>query len=237
MSQDQCIAVIVAAGMGRRMGGPVSKQFMELKGRPVLAWTLDAFQKSHRITGIVLVVTAGQEDYVQLHIVNYYGFTKVRKICAGGAERYDSVYRGLKAAGTIADRCDYVFIHDGVRPFVTEEIIDRGYLVAQGYGNAVCGMPSKDTVKIVDANGVVKETPPRAQVWTVQTPQIFRYNEIVEAYEKLQGTDMKGITDDAMVMEAAGRGAVRMFTGSYTNIKLTTPEDLILAERFLEKRQ
>lgn len=231
MSQDQCIAVIVAAGAGRRMGGPVSKQYMELKGKPVLAYTIEPFQNSSRITGIILVVNAGQEDYVQLHIVNRYGFSKVRKICAGGAERYDSVYRGLKAAGP----CDYIFIHDGVRPFVTEEIIERGYLVAQEYGSAICGVPSKDTIKIADASGIVEETPQRSRVWTVQTPQIFRYSEIMKAYEELQGFDRTGITDDAMVLETMGGTNIRMFTGSYSNIKLTTPEDLDLAEYMIDR--
>lgn len=232
MSQDQCFAVIVAAGTGRRMGGPVSKQYMDLCGKPVLAWTLEAFQKSPRITGIILVVTPGQEAYVQLHIVNAYHFSKVRKICAGGRERYDSVYIGLKEA----KGCDYVFIHDGVRPFVTGEIIERGYLVAQEYGSAICGVPSKDTVKIVDASGVIEETPLRSRVWNVQTPQIFRYDLIRTAYDRMQDFDRTGITDDAMILETMGGSKIRMFTGSYENIKITTPEDLLTAEMYVKKR-
>lgn len=231
MSQDQCFAVIVAAGTGRRMGGPVSKQYMDLCGRPVLAWTIDAFQKSPRITGIILVVTPGQEAYVQLHIVNAYHFSKVRKVCAGGRERYDSVYIGLQAAAG----CDYVFIHDGVRPFVTEEIIERGYLVAQEYGSAVCGVPSKDTVKIVDTGGCIEETPLRSRVWNVQTPQIFRYDLIRKAYDRMQDFDRTGITDDAMILETMGGSKIRMFTGSYENIKITTPEDFLLAETYIRK--
>lgn len=229
---EKCTAVIVAAGSGRRMGGKVSKQFLELKGRPLLAYTLDVFQNSQRIDEIILVVGKDTTDYVRENIVEKYGYTKVSRLVIGGAERYESVYAGLLACVD----ADYVFIHDGVRPFVTGDIIERGYQTARQYGTAVCAVQAKDTIKIVNEKGVVSETPIRTKVWSVQTPQIFRYDLIRKAYDTLQMFDKDGITDDAMVLEEMGNSDVHVFQGDYFNIKITTPEDLDIAERFLEKK-
>ena len=153
------------------------------------------------------------------------------KIVAGGEQRYDSVYEGLKACGD----SEYVFIHDGARPFVTEEILQRGYEAARKYGTGIAGVLSKDTVKIVDGKKNVIETPLRDRVWIVQTPQIFEYNLVRCAYDRLQLFDKTGITDDAMVVEEMGNHTVHMVPGDYTNIKITTPDDLDVAAQFMQK--
>ena len=159
-----------------------------------------------------------------------FGFDKVRAVISGGKERYDSVYAGLCAC----QNTDYVFIHDGARPFVTEEILQRGFAAVQDTGACAAGMPSKDTVKLADAAGYVAETPERSRVWNVQTPQIFRYALIRSAYDAIQKKDMSKITDDAMVAEQEAGVKVRLFEGSYRNIKITTPEDLASAESFVK---
>ncbi len=229
MKKEKCTAIIAAGGSGRRMGGPVSKQYIELKGKPILAHTLQVFQDAEIIDEIILVVGKDSVDIVKKDIVEAFGITKAKKVIPGGSERYASVYQGLLACSY----ADYVFIQDGVRPFVTEDILNRGYETVRRCGSAVCGMPSKDTVKIVDADGTVVQTPDRSRVWLVQTPQIFSLPLIRDAYEKLMAGDPSGVTDDAMVLEMAGE-KVTMFEGSYRNIKITTPEDLAVAERFLE---
>lgn len=231
--KERCAAVIVAAGSGKRMGTKISKQYLEINGKPILAHTLEVFEQADRITDIYLVVGAEQTAYVSEQIVEKYGYGKVRAVLAGGAERYDSVYRGILAA----EGAEYLFIHDGVRPFVTEEIIEEGYRTAGMYGCAICGVPSKDTVKITDENGCVVQTPLRSNVWNVQTPQIFRYDLIRRAYDRIQSEDRTGVTDDAMVLERMGEVPVRMYRGSYMNIKITTPEDLAVAAEFIKERE
>ena len=159
-----------------------------------------------------------------------YGLTKVTKVIPGGKERYDSVYEGLLACRDT----EYVLIHDGARPFITEEIIRRGIQGVEKTGACVIGMPSKDTVKIADTQGYVAETPERSSVWTIQTPQIFEYNLIREAHEKIRCRDMSAITDDAMVVEQETGVKIVLVEGSYKNLKITTPEDLDIAEIFLK---
>ena len=162
-----------------------------------------------------------------------YQLSKVREIVPGGKERYDSVYEGLKHCR----EADYIFIHDGARPFLTEEILQRGYEAVKEYGACAAGVPSKDTVKILDRNQNVAETPLRELVWSVQTPQVFRGALIREAYERLQMFDKMGITDDAMVVEEMGDHVVHMYLGDYRNLKITTPEDLTVAEQLLADRK
>ena len=158
-----------------------------------------------------------------------YGFSKVRKVTAGGKERYDSVYAGLLCC----QDTDYVYIHDGARPFITEEMVQRGYEAVKRNNACVMGMPSKDTVKLADSSGYVKETPDRKIVWNIQTPQIFSYDLIRGAYESIRKKDMTGVTDDAMVVEQETGTKILLVEGSYQNIKITTPEDLENAEAFL----
>lgn len=230
MTDMKCTAIVLAAGQGKRMNSKIQKQFLELMGYPVLYYSLNCFQKSPLIRDIVLVTGESVLSYCKKEIAEKYGFTKVTSIIAGGRERYDSVYVGLLACRD----CDYVFIHDGARPFITEEILERGLEGAKETGACVIGMPSKDTIKIADESGFVKETPNRNRVWTIQTPQIFSYSLIREAHESIRKKDMTAITDDAMVVEQETGTAIRLAEGSYENIKITTPEDLIVAEAFLK---
>ncbi len=232
---------MLSAGQGKRMGTSVQKQYIEIEGRPVIYYTLSAFQDSRVIDDIVLVVGKGQEEYVQKEIVQKYRFSKVKAIVPGGAERYDSVWEGLKAIrdGELDDngRIEYVFIHDGARMFVDEEILERGYETVTRYRACVAGMPSKDTVKLVDEQKFAVQTPKRKLVWTVQTPQIFEKSLIIEAYSKLMREQCIEVTDDAMVVEQEMQVPVRLFEASYENIKITTREDLEVAESFLRRRK
>ncbi len=224
-------AVVLAAGSGKRMGADVPKQYLTLCGKPIMLYCLEAFEKS-RVDEIVLVVAAGDEAYCREQIVEKYHISKVRAIVAGGAERYDSVYEGLKAI-----QCDYVLIHDCARAFLTEDIIERSIAGAKEYSACVVGMPVKDTIKIADERGWVDTTPQRDLVWSVQTPQSFSYPLIYEAYTRLQSCDKTGVTDDAMVVEKTMKTRVKLIEGSYENIKVTTPEDLLLGERILQSRK
>ena len=226
-------AIVLAAGQGKRMHSKIQKQFLEIQGYPVLYYSLRCFQESPLIRDIVLVTGAESVEYCRENIVEKYGFTKVTTVVAGGRERYDSVYAGLCACRD----CEYVLIHDGARPFITEEILKRGLDKAGETGACVIGMPSKDTVKLVDDHGFVASTPDRKSVWTIQTPQIFGYDLIRNAHESIRCKDMSGITDDAMVVEQETGVKVALAEGSYQNIKITTPEDLFIAEAFVNSAE
>lgn len=222
-------AIVLAAGQGKRMHTKIQKQFLEIKGYPVLYYSLRCFQDSPLIEDIILVTGEESVLYCQKEIVDKYGFTKVTKVIPGGKERYDSVYQGLLAC----ENSDYVLIHDGARPFITEEILERGLTGAEETGACAVGMPSKDTVKIADESGYIAETPDRNKVWMIQTPQIFQYALIRNAHESIRTREMSNVTDDAMVVEQETGIKVRLAEGSYQNIKITTPEDLGVAELFL----
>ena len=222
-------AIVLAAGQGKRMHSKIQKQFLEIQGYPVLYYSLRCFQESPLIQDIILVTGEDALSYCKEEIVKKYGFTKVSNVIAGGKERYDSVYAGLCACKD----CRYVLIHDVARPFISEEIIERGLEKVKETGACVVGMPSKDTIKLSDAEGYVKETPDRKCVWTIQTPQIFSYALIREAHDSIRKKDMSKITDDAMVIEQETGVKVALAEGSYQNIKITTPEDLYIAEAFL----
>lgn len=220
------VAIVLAAGQGKRMQSKVQKQFLLIQEKPVLYYSLAAFESSSHITDIILVTGKEEIEYCQREIVDKYGFQKVRRIVVGGKERYHSVYQGLLAI----DQAEYVFIHDGARPFIEEEIIGRAYEAVKEYKACVVGMPVKDTIKIADAEGFAGQTPDRKMVWQVQTPQTFEYSLIKEAYTKLLAGEQDGITDDAMVVERMTSRKVKLVEGSYRNIKITTPEDLGIAE-------
>ena len=260
-------AILLAAGRGTRMGSGIRKQFMELAGRPVLSWTLNVLALSLIVTEIVLVIPAGggankSAEEEQEHIRRLFidplpeaAAAKVRALVPGGAERYNSVYNGLEA---IQWPCDYVFIHDGARPLITEEMLEKLFRAVQEYKAVVAASPSKDTVKITDDSGFVQSTPDRSRVWNIQTPQCFAYELVKSSYEKIIGAasdtapaaafaDFAGaghqnrqaplkITDDAMVVEYASDIKVRPVDTGYQNIKITTPEDLLVAEVFLRNR-
>ncbi len=222
-------AIVLAAGKGSRMKSNVPKQYLSLEGKPVLYYALRAFEESF-IDEIVLVTGAGEEAYCQNEIVKKYGFQKVTRVIAGGKERYDSVYRGLCALKGI----DYVYIHDGARPFIDQGMLARAKENVEKYQACAAGMPSKDTIKIINKEGFVEETPQRKSVWIIQTPQVFSYPLIYHAYEKMyQDMPTIQITDDAMVVETMLQMPVKLYEGSYNNIKITTPEDLSVAKAFL----
>ena len=225
-------AIVLAAGQGKRMHSKVQKQFLEIQGYPVLYYSLRCFQESPLIQDIILVTGEESISYCKEEIVQKYGFTKVSAVIPGGKERYDSVYAGLCECRD----CEYVLIHDGARPFVTEEILKRGLQKVKETGACVIGMPSKDTVKLSDEEGYVKETPNRKCVWTIQTPQIFSYSLIREAHDSIRQKDMSKITDDAMVVETFTNQKDYLSEGSYENIKLTTPEDMTAAHGILSAR-
>lgn len=230
--KEHCTAIVLAAGQGRRMGSQVQKQYLELEGKPLLYYSLRAFEVSDIIDDIILVAGKGQEEYVRTEIAEKYHITKVQKIVSGGRERYDSVWQGLKAAETEKTK-GYIFIHDGARPFVDEEIIKRGYETVLKYRACASGMPCKDTIKLVDDKQFAKETPERKYVWLVQTPQVFEKPLIIEAYSRLMREENIQVTDDAMVVEQMLKLPVKLFEGAYKNIKITTPEDMETARGFL----
>lgn len=222
-------AIILAAGSGKRMQSKVHKQYLSVAGKPVLYYALKEFEKS-RVRDIVLVVGPGEIEYCREEIVERYHIQKVKQIVEGGKERYHSVYEGLKAA----KGADYVLIHDGARPFVTEDIIERSMEAVEQYGACVVGMPVKDTIKIVGEDGFAKNTPERKYLWQIQTPQTFACQGITDAYEKVLEQEIVSATDDAMVLEWATGQAVKVIEGSYQNMKITTPEDLLVAETYLK---
>ena len=228
-------AIVLAAGQGKRMGTKVQKQFLEVEGKPVLYYSLETFEASSLIDEVVLVVGNGLVDYCQKEIVDKYHFHKVKRIVIGGKERYESVYLGLKAFMESAP--EYVFIHDGARPFVDNAMLERAYHEVVKTKACVVGMPSKDTIKVVNESGVVVETPDRKYLWQVQTPQVFAYELIKDAYSELMANETIQVTDDAMVLETVKGIPVKLVEGSYENIKITTPEDLFVAEAFLKKRR
>lgn len=223
MGEEKITAIVLAGGSGKRMGAALKKQYLSLAGRPVLYYSLKAFQDS-RADKIILV--SNEKEYCMKEIVQKYGLDKVAEIVPGGAERVDSSYAGLRAA----EGSDYVLIHDGARPFLTGEVIDASICAAKEHGACAVGMPVKDTVKLADADGFAEKTPDRGRTWQIQTPQAFSYPLILKAYEKVIKERPHGITDDASAVEYGHFAKVKLIFGSYGNIKITTPEDMVVAE-------
>lgn len=220
--------VIVAAGKGQRMGSEVSKQYLQLKDKPVIVHTVERFQMMVECESIVWVTS--RQDHANCGAwVKQYRFDKVRDIVIGGEERQHSVYAGLQAIQ--ARGLEYVCIHDGVRPFVEPSQVRACYDAARKYRAAVLAVPVKDTVKQVNEVGVIIETPDRSSLWTIQTPQAFRLVDVMAAHQLAAQEQFLG-TDDAMLVERMGI-YVHVVEGSYTNIKLTTPEDLDWAKWWL----
>lgn len=227
------VAIVLAAGRGKRMQSDVAKQYLLVRNKPVLYYSLKAFQDS-LVDEIILVTAESEIAYCKDEIVEKYEFSKVSQIVAGGKERYHSVHNGLKACKDVA----IVLIHDGARPFVDDAIIARNINMVKEYGACVTGMPVKDTIKIADAEGFVQETPRRDLIWAIQTPQTFRYDLIRNAYDTFLNNEEANcksynVTDDAMVAELFGGLKVKLVEGSYNNVKITTPEDMVLAEAIL----
>lgn len=231
------IALIPAAGMGKRMGASVNKQYLLLNGLPIVARTISVFERSSLIDSIYLVIPAEEIPYCREHVVEACGFKKVVAIIPGGKERQNSVMNGLNAIREQADDNDVVLIHDGVRPLVTEAVLSESIAVARISDGALVAVPAKDTIKVV-TDGIVVGTPLRDTLWQAQTPQSFRFGIIHAAHLAAEADGFTG-TDDASLIERSG-GKISVVRGDYRNIKITTPEDLILAEAFLagiEKEQ
>lgn len=215
-------AVIVAAGRSTRMGG-VDKTFASMLGLPLVAHTIDRFESSPLVDQVVLVLAEESLDRGR-ELVQERGYRKVAHVCSGGQRRQDSVRNGLE----LLTPCDWVMVHDGARPCLDEAMLKRGLNAAAECGSAVAGVPVKDTIKLVSPDQMVNETPDRSLLWAAQTPQIFRYNLLLEAHR----TCTEDVTDDAAMVESLGH-PVKMFQGSFQNIKVTTAEDLVIAEVFL----
>lgn len=223
--------VIVAAGRGTRMGTAESKQFLPIGGKPILFHTLEAFQRMACVDHIVVVV--GEQDVDRCRTAaSQHAWTKITDVVSGGAERQHSVYKGLLC---LEPDTEWVMVHDGVRPFVTESEVLDCLQAARQSGAAVLAVPVKDTIKQVDADGFIVATPDRNGLWAIQTPQIFRLAELKEAHEAAMRDGFLG-TDDAMLVERMGK-RVRIAKGRYTNIKITTPEDLAWANYWLANQE
>ncbi len=224
------IAVVPAAGSGSRFGPGLSKTFSPLLGRPVLAWTLAALDSSDDIAEVI-PVTKEEDMDACMKLVEEHGIRKVRRIAPGGEERQDSVLNGLRH---ISEDDAVVLIHDGARPLLEAALIRNVLRGLEGYDGSLCAIPPKDTIKEVGEGGTVVSTPPRGRLVSVQTPQAFALKTLMEAYRKAGAEGFRS-TDDAALVERAG-GRVNVVEGSYMNIKITTPEDMEIAEMFLRKR-
>ena len=254
-------AILLAGGSGHRMNSDKAKQYIEVGGVPLIVHALRAFEKSVA-DSIVLVVRAGDEAYVRTEIVEKYELHKVAAIVPGGRERFDSVWEGIRAVRSIreggsmggttsakagatsngseardaeAPTEDIVLIHDGARPFVTPDMIHASVEAARQYGACTVAVPVKDTIKVVDAMGFGIDTPDRATLYQVQTPQTFLLPLIEEAHQRFREEPRQGITDDTMLVEEYLGRKCRIVPGSYENLKVTTPEDIVLAEALLSK--
>ncbi len=230
MTPFKSIALIPAAGMGKRMGASINKQYLQMNGMPIVARTISVFEQSPLIDAIYLVIPVEEIPYCQKHVVEAYGFKKIVAIIPGGKERQNSVMNGLNAMREHVSDDDVILIHDGVRPLITEHLLRDSIAMAALYDGALVAVPVKDTIKTV-RDGVVCDTPPRESLWQAQTPQSFRFGNIFTAHRAAETDGFFG-TDDASLIERSG-GEVHIIRGDYRNIKITTPEDLILAEAFL----
>lgn len=223
-------AIVLAAGKGSRMQSDIPKQYMSIAGRPVLYYSLKAFEESS-VDDIILVTCEDDVSYCENEIINRYNISKVKGVVAGGTERYWSVRNGL----SVADGSDYILIHDAARPCLTQEMIEHSIETVKKTGACTVGVPVKDTIKLVDEECFGVDTPPRNKLWQVQTPQTFLYRDLVEAYQRMEQSGDTDITDDTMIVERYLGIKTKMILGDYCNIKITTPEDLHVAEIFLKK--
>lgn len=225
-------ALIPCAGQSTRMGGAVKKPFLQVGGRPLLCYTLDIFQAHPGIDEIILIAGADETGYCKTEIAEKYGYSKVRAVAAGGKARQDSVAAGLALLDLDTE---WVVVHDGVRPLIKPETLTLALETAKEKGCAVVGVPVKDTIKRVNSDLLVQETPPRHELWQVQTPQVFRARTLIEAYREAARLGWQA-TDDASFLEKLGE-KVFMVQGEYSNIKVTTPDDLPYCQELLKVRK
>jgi len=226
-NQEQRVGVIIAAaGESQRMGG-IDKVLATLDGKPLLARTTQPFQECPLVKQIVVVVSGENEQRCR-QLVSGEQWSKVSDVCLGGRRRQDSVAAGLKR---LKD-CHWVIVHDGARPLVTTDLIERGLEAAKETGAAIAAVPVTDTIKLAGEDNFVQGTPPRQHLWAVQTPQVFRFDIIFRAYEQAK----EEVTDDATLVERLGY-RVKLYMGAYDNIKVTTPDDLVIAEALWQSRK
>lgn len=223
--------IIAAAGMSNRMGSKINKQFIAIGNKPILAHSIEKFERCKYVDEIILVAKEEEVEYCRKEIVKRYGFKKVTNIIKGGKERQDSVYNGLLA---VNEKSDIVLTHDGARPFVRLELIENGIKGVLEHGACVIGVPVKDTIKAVTSSDNVHHTPKRSLLWAAQTPQCFWVHLLKKGYEMANQEGIVG-TDDSSLVEKIGH-PIKMIMGSYDNIKITTPEDLIVAESLLKDK-
>jgi 2-C-methyl-D-erythritol 4-phosphate cytidylyltransferase len=226
---NSVVAVIPAAGLGTRMGGKTPKQYLSLGGIPLLVYSLQVFQKLESIREVILAVPDSDREFCWREIVKPFGLEKVTQVVAGGKRRQDSVRNGLAA---IATPPDGVLVHDGVRPFIDKQIVRNVINCAGQTGAAVVAMPIHDTVKRVNQCGIIQETLKREELWQIQTPQVFRYDWLVEAHQQARQHEWE-VTDDAALIERMGY-PVSVVEGSCFNIKVTRPDDLAFGEAILK---
>lgn len=220
-------AIIAAAGKGKRMGANINKQFLPLKGKPILYYTLKIFCENKLIDDIIISASSDEIAYINKNIIEKYNFKKIKTVVEGGSERQDSIFNALK----VAKGYDIIVIHDGARPFVSDDIIEKGIYYANIYGAAACGVNPKDTIKLKDEKGYSKGTLDRDKLFCIQTPQSFKYDLIMDCHKKIKKEGIR-VTDDTAVVENYGN-KVYLYNGSYNNIKITTPEDMIVAENLI----
>lgn len=226
---EKVTAIVLAAGKGSRMNSDIPKQYLTLLGKPVLFYSLQAFAESD-VDEIILVTGSGEEEYCQKEIVEKYHIKKVMNIVEGGKERYHSVWRGLRAT----EETGYVLIHDGARPLISKEVINTAISEVKEKDACVVGMPVKDTIQLVNEDRKISSTPDRNRTWIAQTPQCFSYELVLSSYNKAIAAEDRTVTDDAMVVQRYGNVSASMIEGDYRNIKVTTPEDIVVAECFLK---
>ena len=227
MNSKICV-LIPAAGEGSRLESAVKKPYLTLAQKPILARTIQQFEQNTAVDEIFVIVNKADVEICNTTVLEPYAFQKVRGLVAGGATRQLSVYNGIRA---LPADTDFVIVHDGVRPFVTDETIFACLDAAAEWGAAVAAVPAKETIKIANAEGFIVETPNRERLWTVQTPQVFRKSLLAEAHRTAEEKQLTA-TDDAVLVEQLGY-PVKLVKGSYANLKITTPEDLRIAEAFL----
>ncbi len=233
MKTKEVGAIVVAAGSGTRMGGARPKQYLDLGGRPVLSRTLEAFEKSILVQAVVVVIPPGDVAYCWQEAIRPYGLSKVRQVVEGGKRRQDSVRSGLKALGS---EYPIVVVHDGARPLVSPDLIDASVEAMRDARAVITAVPSRDTLKEVDHSGFVKSTLERERIWMVQTPQVFRFEDLMAAHQRAVEKGFTEAPDDSVLVERLGI-EVKVIQGSSLNIKITTPEDLDLAGAILSIKQ
>lgn len=227
-------AIILSAGNGKRMGMDIPKQYIKIEDKPIIYYTIKAFMDSN-VDEIIIVCGKEYIEYCAKEIVQYFNFNKVKGIVTGGDERYNSVYNGLKAI----KKSDYVLIHDGARPCITAQMINKMIMKVKEENACIMAVPVKDTIKVVK-DGIICDSPDRNTLWQAQTPQAFDYNKIKSAYTKVINErlyDKMSITDDAQVWNICNDAHIRVVEGDYENIKVTTKSDLEMVAKYVEKNK